>query len=841
MDIRQGEFGRLLPLATVNGLVLASSYILKPMRNALFLDRLGVEQLPYVLILVALVGGVTASVYARFAGSLQVNRLVYGTFLVMISNLLIFRFLLPIGSGWLFYVFYVWVNLFGLMAISLLWLLANAAFDPREARRLFGFILIGGNAGAISGGLFTRWAVERIGTENLLFVCAVLLGICVLLIRRVKPSEVPIGNVLRQTRGALATIVRSDLLRIMAILVGLAGMVAAIADIQFNELASAIFPSKDAKTAFFGEFFAYLNAFVFLFQLFLTPRILKSWGVGPALMFLPLTLAFGSVGILLVPGLLGGIAVKVGDVGFRHSIHRSATEILFVPVSAEVKKRTKVFMDTTMDNLATGLGALLVLLLTGTFGLAHRQLGFFSLLLIALWISQIFRLRRAYVDTFRRALEHREIDPADFQMNLSEPAIASALKTALTSNNGRQVGYALDLLASGSSGAFADSIEPLFAHHASDIRVKAIKAVLTEGNGLMVPKVEPLLKDQDPEVRLEAVHYLWRHGEGEGLQRMRSYLNHSEPAIRAAALGSIAAYGSSEEKALVDEQVIENVFEGCRDVFNRAQAARALGAFDRPELRRILEVLMEDSSEPVVRETIYSVGRFKDLSYVPWLLEKLGDLRYRANARDALSAYGFDLLDTLSKTLDEEEGDERIKRYIPRVLSQVKVQKSVDILLSRLDGAPSSMKYLMVKALNKLRVGAPELTFNSSRVEASLIQETEAYYEVLHIRYIVGERLDGSGVTLLDRALSEKLNQTMDLIFRFLALSYPPDDIYNAYLGIISDRKSIRESAIEFLDNVLGKNEKAHLLPFLDSTSVETALDRGRELFNHQFKEAYKC
>ena len=43
LDVRQGEWRRLIPLTLAYGLVLASVYVLKPVRNALFLDQLGVS------------------------------------------------------------------------------------------------------------------------------------------------------------------------------------------------------------------------------------------------------------------------------------------------------------------------------------------------------------------------------------------------------------------------------------------------------------------------------------------------------------------------------------------------------------------------------------------------------------------------------------------------------------------------------------------------------------------------------------------------------------------------------------------------------------------------------
>ena len=836
-DIRAGEIQRLLPLVLTYGLTLSSVYVLKPARNALFLDRVGIGELPYVMILVALVGGITASLYARFSGAVRIDRLIRWTFLVLISNLLIFRFALPSAPDWAFYLFYVWVKLYGLVSVSLLWLLANATFNAREARRLFGFIGSGGIAGSIVGGLFTSWAVSRVGgTENLLFVCAGILGLCVFLVRKPELGEARDDVRQKVGEGPLKLISGVDLLRLIAVVGALAVVIEAVVDVQFNQIADEAFPTKDAKTAFFGGFYALLNVFTFLFQLLVIPRILRTAGVGRALMFLPFALAAGSLGTLLIPGLIGGIAVKVGDIGFRHSIHKSATEILYLPVPAWIKKRTKVFLDTTVDNVATGVGAVLVLILTG-IGVPYRSLAFLTLGLVVIWLALLSRVRRAYVDGFRRALERREIDLGETGVNVSEAAAVLALTSALDSRNERQVIYALDILTTTRPGNLMEPVEPLISHLSAEVRRKALQVLVQGSNGKIVSQVEGLLEDDDPEVRLEAVRYLCRHGEGDPLDRARGYLGPSEPKLQAAALGFIATYGTRDEKDLVDGTVIQSVLEqtGEASAFSRMQAARAIGGLDNTDLYPFLDSFMADPSPMVVSEAIRSVGQIADLGRVLWLLEKLADRQYRVAARDALAAMGPAVLDVLVEHLDDDRTDPRVRRAIPRVLNEIRVQESVNILLARLDRMPLPLVYPLIKALNKLRVNTPALAFDPKRVDAALFREARSYYEVFQIRHLLGLAGDEPCARLLSRALGEKQDQYLEHIFRLLALGHPPDDIYHAYLGIVSKRKALRASAVEFLDNVLDRDQKACLLPFLDPASDEAALEAGRRLFDRVF------
>ena len=253
VDIRPGEWARLLPLVLAYALLMASLYVLKPARNALFLDQMGAAQLPYVLLLVALVGGLAAGLFSRVSRLARLNLLIPGTFVVLIACLLVFWLLLPYGWTWGVYSFYIFVNLYGLMSTSLLWLLANSAFNPREARRLFGLVGTGGIAGAIIGSFFTSWIVSRVGTENLVLICAGMLGACLLLLRLVRSSGGVEG---KQEQGGgqspLELIAASDLLRLLGGMAALAAVVAAVADVQFNAIVEKVYTDKDAKTAFFG-------------------------------------------------------------------------------------------------------------------------------------------------------------------------------------------------------------------------------------------------------------------------------------------------------------------------------------------------------------------------------------------------------------------------------------------------------------------------------------------------------------------------------------------------------------------------------------------------------------
>lgn len=143
-DIRDGELFRVLLMFTYLFLLIACYITTKSVRDAMFLTEIGVKQLPYVFILIALVVGSISSAYARAAARVSLKTLIRTTSLIAISNLFLFWLTLDGSGAWMFYVLYIWVSVFGVFTASQFWLLANHVFNAREAKRLFALVGAGG-------------------------------------------------------------------------------------------------------------------------------------------------------------------------------------------------------------------------------------------------------------------------------------------------------------------------------------------------------------------------------------------------------------------------------------------------------------------------------------------------------------------------------------------------------------------------------------------------------------------------------------------------------------------------------------------------------------------------
>jgi HEAT repeat protein len=259
----------------------------------------------------------------------------------------------------------------------------------------------------------------------------------------------------------------------------------------------------------------------------------------------------------------------------------------------------------------------------------------------------------------------------------------------------------------------------------------------------------------------------------------------------------------------------------------RVEVARSLGRLADPGLRGVVETLAGDESARVAGEAILAMGTTHDAAYVPDLLAWLPDPRRRPFARAALVEFGNDVVATLRSHLGDEGCDPAVRRNLPAVLSRIPTQPSADALASGLGRGDPTMRYRVVKALNKLRRRYPNLEIDGGVVDAAFVDEAREYYHLLAAAALHRQH----GDEFLSRALEERLVYTLERIFRLLGLRYPADDVYNAYLGLVGDARPRRSSAVELLDNVLDAGSKRYLLPIIDRVSEAATIARGGELF----------
>src|SRR5271165_3298977 len=394
LNLYPGDLGRGVPLSACLFLIISANVIGKVARDALFLTQFAAVQLPYADIASGVLVGFVVVLYLRVGRRTSLGNLLVGSPLFFAATCVLFWVFAHYSHlTWIYPAFYVWVGMFGVLAPTQVWTLANFLLTTREAKRIFG--MVGGSAivGWIFGGYLSKTIAKAFGTESLLLAMAGLLVFCSALMAvaskggklRVDPETDPAegiaGTGQKDLQDSILSVFSSPYLRAIAAVICISSFVTTLTGWQFKALAKQFSVSTDALAIFFGDFYFYAGVLALLFQLLLTTRLLRRFGIGRMLFVLPIVVLAGSAGLLVWGTVAAALFLKGGDQVLRYSIDRSTIELLYLPLPNRVKLQAKWFIDTVVWRLGDGLAGVVVLIFAARLGWTPQQVSWIAILL----------------------------------------------------------------------------------------------------------------------------------------------------------------------------------------------------------------------------------------------------------------------------------------------------------------------------------------------------------------------------------------------------------------------------------------------------------------------------
>jgi len=852
-DVRRGEYLPAGLMFVYGFLALTSHYIAKSVRNATFVQRVGADDLDVMYLLTAVVVTAAMVVYSRWVDRVRQTTLLQATFALTIGALLAFWQLLQGGSGVLVSgAFYLFVKLYGLLLVSQFWLVGNVLFTTRQAKRLFGPIGLGLILGGIAGGVIVERAAATVGTEDLLLVAAGVTGLCAAVVRvlgsRLEEGGSASGRLLEDiSADALGLLRRSDHLRTIAWILGLTIVASTLVDWQLNVAVERFVPTEDAKSVFWGEFFVYQNLASVAVQLLATGFVLRKFGVGVAMLALPVGILVASAGVLAAPVLLTTALAKGTEGALRYSLDQSTRELLYLPVPTDVKLRAKPLIDLAVYRGGTGVAGLLLLLLTDGLGFGLRGVAAVCIGVVVAWMAATVRMRSEFRSSIRRLVGVRDVNLEELIVRRLDAGLLEELRRALREGDEEEVLYALALLEHALPADFGPDLRRLLGHESHAVRAKALSLLYDLGAVEHVEDVEPLLRDPSMDVRAEAIHFVCDYSPVPAADRMEGFLSEEDEEVRVAAIACLIRHGEGEQ--------VRKGMDAARDLAGadaaavRRDAARALKEVDpsTEQVTDLLCALVHDPDPAVRHEAMRSAGSSRNVDVVPELLEALGRPADRKAAREALKRYGSVIHDQLLEHLERREVRRAVRIQIPALLFTGARQGDVDRMLDLLGSVRSStIRYHLVKTLDKLRRDRSDLDFDRYDLRELVRREVVEGYRTELIRHVLdretarrGIRRGGGGPTLLERTLEQRRLEAGERALRILGLQYPQGDLYSATTALRSRDPLARQRGFELLENVLPLRYREWFDPLLEPdepTSRRAAA--ARERFGLQVEDA---
>ena len=340
-----GSTRGVLPAALVLFGIMAAHALLETARDALFLVKLGPERLAWAYLAIAGAALVALWALRRATGSLHAprgpRRLLVGLVGTGALGTGVLALALPYAPV-LVFVLYVWSGLVATLVVPTFWAVVDRGVHVGVAKRTFALIGAGGVLGALAGSTAAGVLARVVDARALVWVAAGVLATTALAAAVIAPVAVrPVPRVRAGRADRMHVQRRTRRYARLLLALGLCSTIAlTLGDLMFKRFLAEHYAGEQLATMF-GTIYAGLNLLGLVVQLGVTSRLLDRVGVGGALVVLPAIALASALGFVLTGGALAIIAFKLGDGGLRHSVHRVASEILFLPLSPGVRDTGK--------------------------------------------------------------------------------------------------------------------------------------------------------------------------------------------------------------------------------------------------------------------------------------------------------------------------------------------------------------------------------------------------------------------------------------------------------------------------------------------------------------------
>ena len=828
--------------------ILAAHSMLETARDALFLEKLPPQYLPMAYIAIAALALIVSKVNQAATARFQRRKLLSlslaggGVVTMLFWQLTVSRDPIMLGA------LYVWTGMLATVVVVQFWLQLGDVLDVAQAKRVFSIIAAGGLVGATIGSGSASALLSFVDARMLLLISGatfVAAAVLPLGFRRVDEEEAPrkertAAKAVKSNQSALKEIIGDAYLARLFLVVLVGAVLVTGIDFVFKAkvVAEADLRGWDLGV-FFGRYYAVVNALSLLVQLVIAPRLMRLVGVNRALIVMPGLLLVGAIGFAATITLLPALLLKGTDGALRHSVHRTASEILYLPLQRRVRERFKGFAEALGQRGGQALASLVILGVTAVTDDA-RLIGFGLVALAGIWVVTMIGLQPLYLELFRKQLRDGTLDT---EVDVPDLDLASfeVLVSALSSANDDEVTAALEMF---EQYGKTDLVPALILYHPSQPVVMRAFDMFGRSERADVRRLTGrLLKHEDEDIRAAALRTINEADPDE--EMLREHLVDATPSVRLTALVSLVANGFVDDDEATS--TLRSMIGGKCDA-TRLALARSLRYLPSERFGWIVDELSEHELPGLATELARSIEAKPDARHVPMLIATLAQRNARQAARRALVAIGDDALDRLAEALRDESLPRMLRRHLPRTISRFAGERAARVLLDALaEERDDRVIFKILRGLGRMRASDPTIPIARDTLLEHTKKTLREAITALHWRLAVQRVVDlkqeafTPGAELLEAYLDEKWKLAIQRVFRLLHIMEPTQEFRMIYDGLKSEDKKAKASSMELLSYVVPDSVREGILALVDDRPLKERLvsarvfydPEGRELLGH--------
>lgn len=860
INLRPEEFERTWMMFGFYTIVSVGLRWAEDITVALFLDKYGAGQLPWIYIASAVTGAVLVVLYSWLQKVFPLRAVIVAIAPGMVMPLFLLVFLYggvnnPYLAVIIVFLLRLWVDACYVVNDLNTSIVANQLFNIREIKRTYPLVSSGILVADVISG-FSLPILLRFANLNkvILIACIViLLGSGILFYLTYKyPSAFPytpqreITEEQASRHRRLETPLKRYVWQLFAFF-ALLQAIGLLIDFQYlRELNSSL--GEQQLAGFLGVFGGLVGMCELTTQWFISSRLIEKLGVFFTAALLPLTVGFllpGAISFLGLfpaieePGFFWGlISLKFCDELLRYTFVISSGPALYQPIPERIRSRMQALSSGTAEAIASGLTGLAIfgsIYIIDQFvpqGLKKWVLIGETVIVAATCLKVVWELRSRYVDVLVLSAERVGLSTNTVGLRAFKQGIIKAL-VETGSNTDKH--SCLEVLAQIDLPGAGQVLAPLLVKLPSDLQKSSLEIMLLGGaKPLYLPEVRRLLDQPqatlDPEVFALAMRYVWLAEENLNLSLLEPYIeppNHS--LIRATAAALLLRQGTPMQQAAATKTLRRMLtHKQERERINGVRALREVVYLQA--LRVHIPNLLQDESLRVrcaVLEMITATGMEE---YYPTLLAALYYKSTRTTAMQCLVSMENEAIPMLLKLATNVYKPEVVRMYAWRTIAQIDTVEAIETLWLNLETSTGTSREHILRSLLKIYQHPDKSNvidkFSESRVEA-LIEQELGFLGEIYAAYIDFHNLESlenyhgnerlvTIAQLLQRSLLELELDARDRLLLLLKLLYPAEKMQAAAFNLQSQSLINLARGLEILDHTVNLPCKSLLLNILD-------------------------
>jgi hypothetical protein len=547
--------------------------------DALFFKRYGIENLPAIYAMLAVVLGFGIVIYASWADQLSSERFLLTLTGILIAILfLCWQIMRDTGSSAIYPAYYMVFELASELLPLHFMLYIGQNFETLQAKRLMPVIFAGAQLGRMAGGVALAGIGPAVGMDNILLLWIALLAAVVVIVarrhRRVGMSPYYRGSrrsrqrwrrIIGQLREGVAFARESALVRAASWSLFFLVLTYYILNYAVNKVYIGSFPTEAELGRFFGLLAAGTSMLALFIQLFVTSRLVEAFGVKRINLVFPVSnlLVFG--GLLLTFALPAAIVASISKDALMPAIRNPTRSLFFNILPDRIQGRARALSMAVLMPAGLALaGGLLYLV---------QQLEHIAYVLGAGAAAGVFyfffntRMNRAYGDTVLQTLRERVFveseDNAAGNRDIRDAAFRQELEQGVRQPDDEIAVTCAELLMKSSPASGVDLVVRRLGSAGNPARDRLVRLIAEYNTGALWTYYNALPGDADNHLRATILLSLFDARLPEARETVAGALQSSNFRLAAAGIAGVYCYrlASLEEDAgarlramLADEQ-----------------------------------------------------------------------------------------------------------------------------------------------------------------------------------------------------------------------------------------------------------------------------------------------